>query len=382
MNKKNLAILGASGSIGRQTLDVARHLGLNVVAISVHDNTEFLHKVVEEFKIRKVAITGKAEPPKGVDVYYGKDGLIEISTLPEVDIVVVATNGIIGVFPTIEALKKGKRVALANKETLVSFGPFVKEVLKFGELIPVDSEHSSVFQLLQGTKREELKKLVLTASGGPFRNWRKEEIERARVEDALKHPTWKMGKKITVDSATLMNKGLEVIEAHFLFDIPPDMIEVKIHPQSVIHAMLVLKDNSIKIHASKPDMRIPIQYAITYPERFDSQVEEFEFGNLEILPVAREKFPALDLAYRALRLGGTYPAVLNAANEVAVYAFLEGKLSFYGITDIVERVLEENPFKNAKRFEDYLEADIWARERAKTLLPKNPHYNTRRGSDI
>ncbi|MFZ8825756.1 MAG: 1-deoxy-D-xylulose-5-phosphate reductoisomerase, partial [Candidatus Caldipriscus sp.] len=265
MNKKNLAILGASGSIGRQTLDVARHLGLNVVAISVHDNTEFLHKVVEEFKIKKVAITGKAEPPKGVDVYYGKEGLIEISTLPEVDIVVVATNGIIGVFPTIEALKKGKRVALANKETLVSFGPFVKEVLKFGELIPVDSEHSSVFQLFQGTKREEVKKLVLTASGGPFRNWRKEEIERARVEDALKHPTWKMGKKITVDSATLMNKGLEVIEAHFLFDIPPDMIEVKIHPQSVIHAMLVLKDNSIKIHASKPDMRIPIQYAITYP---------------------------------------------------------------------------------------------------------------------
>jgi len=372
MNKKNLAILGASGSIGRQTLDVARHLGLNVVAISVHDNTEFLHKVVEEFKIRKVAITGKAEPPKGVDVYYGKDGLIEISTLPEVDIVVVATNGIIGVFPTIEALKKGKRVALANKETLVSFGPFVKEVLRFGELIPVDSEHSSVFQLFQGTKREEVKKLVLTASGGPFRNWRKEEIERARVEDALKHPTWNMGKKITVDSATLMNKGLEVIEAHFLFDIPPDMIEVKIHPQSVIHAMLVLKDNSIKIHASKPDMRIPIQYAITYPERFDSQVEEFEFGNLEILPVDREKFPALDLAYRALRLGGTYPAVLNAANEVAVYAFLEGKLSFYGITDIVGRVLEENPFKNAKRFEDYLEADSWARERAKTLLP---HYN-------
>jgi 1-deoxy-D-xylulose 5-phosphate reductoisomerase (EC 1.1.1.267) len=260
-------------------------------------------------------------------------------------------------------------VALANKETLVSFGPFVKEVLKFGELIPVDSEHSSVFQLFQGTKREEVKKLVLTASGGPFRNWRKEEIERARVEDALKHPTWKMGKKITVDSATLMNKGLEVIEAHFLFDIPPDMIEVKIHPQSVIHAMLVLKDNSIKIHASKPDMRIPIQYAITYPERIDSQVEEFEFGNLEILPVEREKFPALDLAYRALRLGGTYPAVLNAANEVAVYAFLEGKLSFYGITDVVERVLEENPFKNAKRFEDYLEADAWARERAKTLLP-------------
>jgi 1-deoxy-D-xylulose-5-phosphate reductoisomerase len=371
MNKKNLAILGASGSIGRQTLDVARHLGLNVVAISVHDNTEFLHKVVEEFKIRKVAITGKAEPPKGVDVYYGREGLIEISTLPEVDIVVVATNGIIGVFPTIEALKKGKRVALANKETLVSFGPFVKEVLNFGELIPVDSEHSSVFQLFQGTKREEVKKLVLTASGGPFRNWRKEEIERARVEDALKHPTWKMGKKITVDSATLMNKGLEVIEAHFLFDIPPDMIEVKIHPQSVIHAMLVLKDNSIKIHASKPDMRIPIQYAITYPERLDSQVEEFEFGNLEILPVDREKFPALDLAYRALRLGGTYPAVLNAANEVAVYAFLEGKLSFYGITDIVERVLEENPFKNAKRFEDYLEADTWARERAKTLLPQN-----------
>ena len=370
MIKKNLAILGASGSIGRQTLDVARRLKLNVVAISVHDNTEFLHRIVEEFGVKKVAITGKAEPPKGVEVYYGKEGLVEISTLPEVEIVVVATNGTIGIFPTIEALKKGKRVALANKETLVSFGPFVKEVLRFGELIPVDSEHSSAFQLLHGTKNEEIKKLILTASGGPFRNWTKEEIEKASVEDALKHPTWKMGKKITVDSATLMNKGLEVIEAHFLFDLPPDKIEVKIHPQSIIHAILVLRDNSMKIHASKPDMRIPIQYAITYPERFESPVEEFDFGNLEILPVDREKFPALDLAYKALELGGTYPAVLNAANEVAVYSFLEGKLSFYGITEVVGRVLEENPFRSATKFEDYLEADLWARERAKEMINK------------
>ncbi len=368
MIRRNLAILGASGSIGRQTLDVARRLNLRVVAISVHDNTEFLHKAVEEFGIRKVAITGKAEPPKGVEVYYGKEGLVEISTLPEVEVVVIATNGIVGVFPTIEALKMGKRVALANKETLVSFGPFVKEVLRFGELIPIDSEHSSAFQLLLGTKREEIKKLVLTASGGPFRNWKKEDIARAKVEDALRHPTWKMGKKITVDSATLMNKGLEVIEAHFLFDLPPEMIDVKIHPQSIIHAMLVLKDNSVKIHASKPDMRIPIQYAITYPERLDSSVEEFEYGNIEILPVDREKFPALDLAYKALRLGGTYPAVLNAANEVAVYSFLEGKLSFYGITDVVQRILEENPFKNARKFEDYLEADLWARERALRII--------------
>ncbi len=368
MIRRNLAILGASGSIGRQTLDVARRLNLNVVAISVHDNTEFLHKVVEEFGIRKVAITGKAEPPKGVEVYYGKEGLVEISTLPEVEIVVIATNGIVGVFPTIEALKMGKRVALANKETLVSFGPFVKDVLRFGELIPIDSEHSSAFQLLLGTKREEIKKLILTASGGPFRNWKKEDIEKAKVEDALRHPTWKMGRKITVDSATLMNKGLEVIEAHFLFDLPPEMIDVRIHPQSIIHAMLVLKDNSVKIHASKPDMRIPIQYAITYPERLDSPLEEFEFGNIEILPVDREKFPALDLAYKALRLGGTYPAVLNAANEVAVYSFLEGKLSFYGITKVVERVLSENPFKNATKFEEYLEADIWARQMTERII--------------
>ncbi|MEO0139504.1 MAG: 1-deoxy-D-xylulose-5-phosphate reductoisomerase [candidate division WOR-3 bacterium] len=366
--RKNIVLLGASGSIGRQTLDVIRKLNLNLLAVSVHDNTQTLAEIVKEFGVKKVAITGKAEPPSGVEVYYGKDGLIEISTLPDADVVVVATNGTIGVFPTIEALKSGKRVALANKETLVSFGPFVKEVVKFGELIPVDSEHSSAFQLFQGVKRDEVKKLILTASGGPFRDWKREEIERAKPEDALKHPTWKMGKKITVDSATLMNKGLELIEAHFLFDLSPEEIDVRIHPQSVIHAILLLRDNSLKIHASKPDMRIPIQYAITYPERVETQIEPFDYGNLELLPVDKEKFPALDLAYKALRLGGTYPAVLNAANEVAVYSFLEGKIGFYGITDVVERVMEENPFKNAKKFSEYLEADDWARKRAEEII--------------
>ncbi len=365
---KNIAVFGASGSIGRQTLDIIRRLKLNLVGVSVHNNSEALKRIVDEFKPKKVVITGNAEPPDNVEVLYGKDGLIEVSTMDEVDVVVVATNGTIGVFPTVEALRSGKRVALANKETLVAFGPFVKRVEKYGELIPVDSEHSSAFQLLKGLKREEIKKLILTASGGPFREWSIDKIKNAKPEDALKHPTWRMGKKITVDSATLMNKGLEVIEAHFLFDLPPDKIEVRIHPQSVIHAMVVLKDNSFKVHASIPDMRIPIQYAITYPERFPTPVREFDFGNLEVLPVDHNKFPALMLSYESLRLGGTYPAVLNAANEVAVYGFLEGKIGFYDITDIVEKVMYKNPYKGASKFEEYLEADKWAREEARRYI--------------
>ncbi len=365
---KNIAVLGASGSIGRQTLDVIRRLNLNLVAISVHNNSKALKEIVDEFKPVKAVITGNAEPPSGIDVSYGKEGLIEIANMPEVEIIVVATNGIVGVYPTMEGLKNGKRVALANKETLVSFGPFIKPLMSKGELIPVDSEHSSAFQILKDLKKDEVKKLILTASGGPFRNWNIEDIRKAKPEDALKHPTWRMGRKITVDSATLMNKGLEVIEAHFLFDIPPDNIEVRIHPQSVIHAIVVLKDNSFKMHASIPDMRIPIQYAITYPERYETPIKEYDFGVLELLPVDTRKFPALDLAYKSLKLGGTYPAVMNASNEVAVYSFLEGKINFYGITEVVERVIEENPFGKAEKFEEYLEADKWARNRAKEII--------------
>ncbi len=375
---RNVALLGASGSIGKQTLDVLRRLrDFRLVGISVHNNTEALAEIYSEFKPRYVVITGKARPPEGVRALYGREGLVEMASADDVDVVVVATNGIIGVFPTIEALKRGKRVALANKETLVAFGPFVKEVSPLGELVPIDSEHSSAFQLLNGVKREEVKRLILTASGGPFRTWPKERIARARPEDALKHPTWSMGAKITVDSATLMNKGLEVIEAHFLFDLPPDKIDVRVHPQSAIHAILLLRDNSLKMHVSRPDMRIPIQYALTYPDRVEMDIPpylppDFEEVVFTLEMPDTERFPALSLAYRALRLGGTYPAVLNAANEVAVYAFLERKVPFYGITDVVERIMEENPYRNEDTFEGYLQADRWARRRAEEVIERYP----------
>ena len=375
---RNVALFGASGSIGRQTLDVLRRLkDFRLVGVSVHNNTEALAKIYAEFKPKYVVITGEAKPPEGVKALYGREGLVEVASAEDVDVVVVATNGIIGVFPTMEALKRGKRVALANKETLVAFGSFVKEVAHLGELVPIDSEHSSAFQLLNGVKREEVKRLILTASGGPFRTWPKEKIAKARPEDALKHPTWRMGAKITIDSATLMNKGLEVIEAHFLFDLPEEKIDVRIHPQSAIHAILLLKDNSLKMHVSRPDMRIPIQYALTYPERVEIDIPPYLPPDTEDVVFTlempdTERFPALSLAYYALRLGGTYPAVLNAANEVAVYAFLDGKLPFYGITDVVERVLEENPYRKAETFEEYLEADRWARRRAEEIIRKYP----------
>ncbi|NPB03461.1 MAG: 1-deoxy-D-xylulose-5-phosphate reductoisomerase [Thermotogae bacterium] len=367
---RNVALFGASGSIGRQTLDVVRRLGHRLVAISVHNNTEALAQIYREFKPKYVVITGKAKPPEGPKVLYGREGLVEVAKSDDVDTLVIATNGIVGVFPTIEALKEGKRVALANKETLVSFGPFVREVMPMGELIPVDSEHSSAFQLLQNLHRDEIKKLILTASGGPFRTWSKEDIAKAKPEDALRHPTWRMGRKITVDSATLMNKGLEVIEAHFLFDLPADRIDVRIHPQSAIHAMILLKDNSLKMHVSRPDMRIPIQYALTYPQREEIDVPPYDLGTFTLEMPDMERFPALALAYESLNRGGTYPTVLNAANEVAVFAFLDGKIPFYGITNIVRHIMEENPFSHETTFEGFLEADSWARRRARQLIEK------------
>ncbi|NPA80226.1 MAG: 1-deoxy-D-xylulose-5-phosphate reductoisomerase [Thermotogae bacterium] len=369
---RRIALFGASGSIGRQTLDVVRRLKYDLVAVSVHNNTEALASIYAEFRPKYVVITGNAAPPAGVKPLYGREGLVEVAESEDVDTVVVATNGIIGVFPTLAALKRGKRVALANKETLVAFGPFVREVADLGELVPIDSEHSSAFQLLNGVKREEVKKLILTASGGPFRTWPKERIAKARPEDALRHPTWRMGAKITVDSATLMNKGLEVIEAHFLFDLSADEIDVRIHPQSAIHAILLLKDNSLKMHVSRPDMRIPIQYALTYPGREEIPIPPYLPPDEEVVLTLEmpdtERFPALALAYRALRLGGTYPAVLNAANEVAVFAFLEGRIGFYDITAIVERVMEENPFAHERTFEGFLKAHEWAARRAKELV--------------
>ncbi len=369
---KKVALLGATGSIGRSTLEVLRkHRDrFSLFAFSFHSNRELARKIIEEFHPELAVVTSDVEFSSEIPVLRGVQGLKEVAS--RADIVLVATAGVVGVFPTVEALKNGKRVALANKETLVSFGPVVKKTLKEsdGEIIPVDSEHSAIFQLLE-ERRDEVENIYLTASGGPFRNMPKERLKYVSPEDALKHPTWNMGKKITIDSATLINKGLEVIEAHFLFDLPPERIKVVIHPQSIIHGMVELKDGAFTAHLSIPDMKIPIQYALTYPERMESPVQPFDPFKFSTLTFERpdlDKFPGLELAYQVLKAGGEYPALYNASNEEAAYLFLDGKITFTDIPELIKRVLEENPGFGSDSLEELIEADRWARERVKEIV--------------
>ncbi len=368
---KKIALLGATGSIGRSTLEVLRkHRDrFSLFAFSFHSNKDLAHRIIEEFQPEYAVVTSDVEFSSNIPILRGIEGLREVAS--QADIVLVATAGVIGVFPTIEALKNKRRVALANKETLVSFGPVVKKTLEYGgEIIPVDSEHSAIFQLLE-ERKNEVKNIYLTASGGPFRNTPKDKLKDVRPEDALKHPTWRMGRKITIDSATLINKGLEVIEAHFLFDLPPDRIKVVIHPQSIIHGMVELKDGAFTAHLSLPDMKIPIQYALTYPERLESPVppyNPFEHGTLTFEKPDFEKFPGLKIAYEVLQAGGEYPALYNAANEEAVYLFLDGKIRFTDIPEIIKRVIDTNPGFGSNSLEELLKADRWARDQVKKLV--------------
>jgi len=376
MKKINIALFGASGSIGQSTLEVLRfHRDrFNLIAVSVHRNIKKLEEIIQEFKPYYVVITSEVSYSKSdVKILRGIDGLKEVASLPEVDTVLVATAGTVGVFPTINALRSGKRVALANKETLVSFGEIVKKIESEsrGEIIPVDSEHSAIFQLFTRFNREEIHDIILTASGGAFRDLSREEMERVTMEDALKHPTWSMGKKITVDSATLMNKGLEVIEAYWLFGMEPEHIKVVIHPQSIIHGMLALKDGAIVAHLSIPDMKIPIQYALTYPERIESPVKTLdltEINKLEFYEPDYKRFPLLKLAYEVLKEGGTMPAVMNASNEIAVHAFLDGRIGFLDIERVVFETIEKHIKVHNPSLPELLEADKWAREYAVTLI--------------
>lgn len=374
---KGIALLGASGSIGQNTLRVLELYRdrFKLIGVSVHMNVEMLFEIEKKFNPSIAVITSQKEPPGKLKakVLKGVDGLIELAENPEVDIVVVATAGTIGVFPTIKALQCGKRVALANKETLVSFGPFVKKVWDEteGEIVPIDSEHSALFQLIEGRKKE-LDRLIITASGGPFRDWPKEKLENVTPEDALKHPTWRMGRKITVDSATLMNKGLEVIEAHYLFDISVDKIEVLIHPQSVIHGMLKLKDGAFLAHMSVPDMKIPILYSLTYPDRLPLPIVKpldlIEYKKLEFYKPDYDKFPALRIAYESINEGGTVPAVMNGANEVAVHAFLDGRIKFTDIPRVIESVITSHKKGSGNTIEELVEADRWSREEATRII--------------
>jgi len=376
-----VAILGATGSIGRQALEVVERFPerLELVGVSASRSVEELKKIVLRYHPKAVALTHLAstDPTRSkllgpflspqTSLYLGEEGLVELVTREDVDLVLVAVVGIAGLAPTLEALKRGKTVALATKEALVAGGKLVQRATSEGggRLIPVDSEHSAIFQCLEGQPREALERIILTASGGPF--WRRSpaELEKVTVAEALAHPVWKMGKKITIDSATLMNKGLEVIEAHYLFGLPPERIEVLIHPQSVVHSLVQFKDGAMLAQLSVPDMRLPIQYALLYPERLPSLVRPLDLGEVGKLEFERadpERFPALRLAYQALKLGGTFPAVLSAADEIAVQAFLEERISFVRILAVVEEVLARHVPLAGETLEEVLEADRWARK--------------------
>lgn len=376
-----MAILGSTGSIGTQTLEVIAAHGdrFRVISLAAGSNVDLLKEQVHRTRPRLVATKSSADAERirnefdGIETYSGEEGLLAAALHPEVEIVVVALVGAVGIVPTIASLRAGKRVALANKESLVAAGPLVKEALEAGggALLPVDSEHSAIFQCLEGEPRRSLRRILLTASGGPFRSATRAQMEQATVKEALNHPTWKMGGKITIDSATLMNKGLEVIEAHWLFGVAYEDIDVVVHPQSVVHSMVELADGSVLAQLGAADMRIPIQYALCYPDRPGAPWKRLRWEEgltLTFEPPDTGRFPCLRLAYDAGKAGGTAPAVLNAANEVAVAAFLAGSIRLPAIAACVEHVLAEHRPRPADRLETVLEADAWAREEAHRFL--------------
>ena len=377
-----MAVLGSTGSIGTSTLAVLDGLRdrFRVVALTAGRNVDLLIEQARRLRPRFVGVLRAADAARvrdalgeGVAVGWGEEALVEAAVHPEADIVVTGIVGAVGIAATLAALEQGRRVALANKETLVAGGDVVMRALRHGggEIVPVDSEHSAIHQCLRGEAGRDVERLILTASGGPFRTWPLERMERATPGEALQHPTWRMGGKITVDSATLMNKGLEVIEAHWLFGVDFDRIEVVVHPQSIVHSLVEFADGSVKAQLGPPDMRGPIQYALTYPERgprVGRRLSLPELGTLTFEEPDLDRFPCLALAYAAARAGGTAPAVLNAANEVAVAAFLAGKSGFLDIPRCVERVLERHDPVGADSLDAVLAADAWARREARALL--------------
>lgn len=380
---KKIAVLGSTGSIGRQTLEVvaAHPERLQVVALAARKNIQLLEEQVRAFRPSRVAVLDEAAAAElrmrlsdlEVQVLAGEAGLEEVARGPA-DQVVSALVGAAGLVPTLAALRAGISVALANKESLVMAGGLMKrEAERSGaRIIPVDSEHSAIWQSLHGEPREYVRKLILTASGGPFLRTPREAMAAVKPQEALRHPRWEMGAKITVDSATLMNKGLEVIEAHWLFDQPFDRIEVLIHPESIVHSLVEMIDGSVLAQLGRPDMRLPIQYALSYPERWEGRVQpRLELATIGVLhfePPDEERFPCLRLAYQAGRLGGTAPAVLNAANEVAVHAFLEERIPFLAIPQVVERCLERHEANAALELESILKADEWTRREARRMV--------------
>ena len=379
---KKVAILGSTGSIGLNTLDVIDNSlssEFEVCGLAAKENLDLLCSQILKYRPEVACLVNEKKAGElreklkdcEVEIFSGQEGLVRVAAHKEADIVVTAVVGAAGLLPTLEAIKRGKRIALANKETLVMAGEIVtREAEKSGsEILPVDSEHNAVFQCLQGRDPSEIKRIILTASGGPFRG--QKDLSRITPKEALAHPTWKMGAKISIDSATLMNKGLEVIEACYLFGLSPAHISVLIHPQSIIHSMVEFADGSYLAQLGIADMRIPIAYALTYPHRLPNKLDELDLakiGNLTFEEPDISRFPCLGLAYQAVEAGGTMPAVLNAANEVAVERFLKEKIDFLDIWKIVQEVMKRHKIKKGKMIEEVLAADVWAREEARKIV--------------
>ena len=371
---KALSILGSTGSVGTQTLDIVRAYPAEyqVVALTTQTRIDLLEKQIREFKPRCVAVADKEKARElqsrvSIPVCAGIEGITTVAGLAETDIVVNALVGSAGILPTYTAICNKKTVALANKETLVAAGSVImQEAARQGvAILPLDSEHNALFQCLKGEQQKDVACMILTCSGGPFRTFTKEQLEQVTLQDALKHPTWKMGSKITIDSATLMNKGFEVIEAHWLYGIPYEQIEVVVHPQSIIHSLIEFVDCSTLAQLSMPDMRIPIQYALTYPQRKPYQGRQLrlaELKTLEFYNVNKENFPCLSYAYKAGKTGGTLPAVVNAANEVAVSAFLAEKIPFSAIPNIIRSAMDKHAVIQKPRLDDILAVDKEVKE--------------------
>lgn len=373
---ENLSILGSTGSIGKQSLDVCRKCGYGVKALTAFSSVDEIEKQAREFKPEKVALVDEKAAADlkikladtDIKVLGGMDGVCECAEIQSADTVLNSVVGMAGLKPTLTAIYAGKKIALANKETLVAGGQLVmSEAKKHGvEILPVDSEHSAIFQCLQGKPTNKaLKKIILTASGGPFFGKTADELRDVTVEKALKHPNWSMGAKITIDSATMMNKGLELIEAVWLFSVKPDDVDIVVHRESIVHSAVEYDDNSVIAQLGLPDMRIPIQYALTYPERFESPVGELslsQIGKLTFFEPDYETFRCINLCRKAINMGGLYPAAVNSANEQANLMFRQGKIGFLDIADRVEAVLEKTPHYDNYTFEDILEIDKFARE--------------------
>ena len=384
VNMKKIAILGSTGSIGTQTLDVVREHPdeLEVVALAAGRNKDRLNAQIEEFRPKIVSLDdphAAAElkeqwKDKGVEVLCGKEGLMAVAGMEESDIVVTAVVGMMGILPTMEAISKGKDIALANKETLVTAGHLIIPMAKrYGvRILPVDSEHSAIFQCLHGNRHQDVDKLLITASGGPFRGRKKEDLEKVTLQDALRHPNWAMGQKITIDSSTMVNKGLEVMEAHWLFDVDYDRIQVVVQPQSIIHSMVQFVDGAVLAQLGTPDMRVPIEYALFYPERRSLGGDRLDFSTLQSIQFERpdyETFHGLKLALEAGKTGGSMPTVFNAANERAVALFLKEQIRYTDIVKIIETCMDRHVLIEHPVLDEILDTEQWVYHEIERIYP-------------